>query len=145
MAKFEALADVARSLGLPAPRAVTGFGAEPCWAVAVAGADGVATWQSLRDAAGASGYWPVIVGNYLGPEAGGSDAVIEALAEAAQEAQESTEPQGPFPFTKRTTAEILAAASELPFAAWVARQRDPAFQIDKHLRYAAYFGRFPGA
>jgi hypothetical protein len=92
-----------------------------------------------------NGYWPVIVGNYLGPEAGGSDAVIEALAEAAQVIQASAEPQGPFSPTKRTRAGILAAARELPFAAWVTRQRDPAYRIDKHLRYAAYFDKLPGA
>jgi hypothetical protein len=145
MAKPDALADIARSSGLAPPRAVPGFGAEPCWAIAVPGAVAVAAWQSLRDAADTTGHWPVIVGNFLGPEAGGSDAVIEAFAEAAQEIQASQEPQGPVPSTRRTTADILIAANELPFAARVARQRDPAYQIDKNLGYAAHFDRFPGA
>lgn len=143
MANPEVLAQVARSLGL-ASRAVAGFDDHPFWAIDVAGADALARWQSLRAATPATGYWPVIIGNFLGPEAGGSDGAIEAFAEAAQETKES-EPQSPVDHTRRTTAEILAAARELPFEAWVVRERDPAFQVRQNVLMAEFFDKFPGA
>lgn len=139
------LIKLVRSLGLPKPHAVKGFGKSPYWGLRVSGKDAVQAWRKLSGAASETGYWPVIIGNFYGPEAGGSDATIESLVETAQAAHETADEPHGFADVKSTTAAILDAAKEWPLEAWVARQRDPSHQAEESLRKARFFDQFPGA
>lgn len=126
-------------------RGVKGFLGGPHWAVRVPGTDALRVWERLRAEAALTGYWPLIIGNYGGPECGGSDEAIKSLAESAREVPELPTEELEFLGLKRTPQETLDAASACPFECWAELQRDPDFQVRDHLRKAAYFDRFPGA
>jgi hypothetical protein len=126
-------------------RAVRGFLAVPYWALQVAGAEAFTIWRHFRDRVDQTGYWPVIIGDHGAPEFGGSDGTLVFLVDNAQRIQHLSERDLQFVAARRSPAEVLQAAGDLPFERWVERQRDPAFQASEHLRKASYFDRIEGA
>jgi hypothetical protein len=122
--------------GLEALRAVKGFGDQPYWAAAVPGSRAVVVWRNLRKSVEETGYWPVIVGPQLDPA---SDSDLDWLAGDVPAIRAMSDAQLNFRNLRRTPAETLEAAKEVPFEQWAEQQRDPEFHVQDNLRKARYF------
>lgn len=125
-------------------RAVKGFADVPYWAADVPGANALTAWRGLSDNVDATGFWPVIAGNYGGPDFGGSRATITTLVEGAKAAQEMSEQALQFTRMRRTPQEFLDAARDEPFKKWATRQRNPRYLMRESLRKAAFFDSIEG-
>jgi hypothetical protein len=140
----ESLVSALRALHVDAPdlRSIEGLVGTPYWRLRVPGSEALVIWQGLRDQAGATGFWPVIIGDYSGV---GSDVVIDRFLDDARSLHEATPEQLQFMGAYATPAEVLAAAQAWPFERWLERQRDPDYQVAEHERQAKYFEGFEGA
>lgn len=116
-------------------RPIMGFGPDPSWSAIVPGSEALRCWHNLRDDVEKTGFWPVFVGGF----AGGAEIANQTIDQWAEEVSDSDAP------TRETPAEILEAALALPFEKWVEQERDPQFQIAKHLREAERFDAIPHA
>jgi hypothetical protein len=107
------------SLGKEAstPRAVKSFTWGTFWTMDVPGSEALRYWQHLGNRARQTGFWPVIVSSYPGPGVGTAERLIEDDEELSPTA-------------------TVDAAFRFTFDNWVEQERDPEFQIAKHLREA---------
>jgi hypothetical protein len=139
---------IIESLGTAASalRFIEGFGNHLCWAINCPGTDSLRSWQHLRDRVNETGFWPVIVSGYMGPDCGGSDATIEQLLDNSGDGEEISDEEKAQPGgTSQSTTKIIEEAQALPFEQWVKQERDPDFQIAKHLKEAERFAGMEGA
>jgi hypothetical protein len=105
----------------------------------VRGVDALRAWRHFAGQVNATGFWPVIIGEYSGAEFGGSDAALERLMENAQDNRDLSEDELLFRGTGRTPQEVLDLVRACPFEQWAQRQSEPQFQESEHLRKAHYF------
>jgi hypothetical protein len=133
------LAAAIQSLGkkATAPRVVKRFAWGTFWIIDVPGSEAIHSWQHLRDHAGKTGFWPVIVSSPAGPGVGTAEGLVEQWIDDDEGLEESPDVEGTPPVeTSQTPAEIISAAQAFPFEKWVQQEHDPEFQITKHLREA---------
>jgi len=126
-------------------RRIEGVAETPYWALTVPGVDALGAWRHFREQVDATGFWPVIIGEFGGPEFGGSDAALEGLIEEALANRELSEDQLRFRGTGRSPDEILELARTCALEEWARRQRDPKFRESEQLRKASYFDKLGAA
>jgi hypothetical protein len=136
------LTSIVRAHGAADLRPVEGFGDKQFFAVPTSGRQAYAVWQSLRDAAAETGYWPVIAAETVPTD---FETTIAGFAGTIDGIHEMSDAQLEFLQLRRTAEELLKAAEQVPFERWVEQRLDPEFHVQEHLRKARFFDGIPNA